>query len=256
MLLVWSALASATCLTTATVAQVEAQLTIAERAWTDLDGEAFDGALDEATLLLPCLAEVAPPAFAARVHRMFALRAWGTHDVERASWSMTAARTLDPDYVFPPDLLAPDHELAVAYAAIVPGPGPARRPPRPKGGALWFDGVGPEEPLDRATIAQVEADGHLVTRLLRPGEALPPYDPVPRTRNKLLAGSAVVLAAGAGLYAAAWTTHAPFYDPDAGHDVADLERLASRSQVLTGLSVGCAALAAAGVGVAFTFGGP
>jgi hypothetical protein len=256
MLLVWSSFASAACLTSSAVVDVDARLAAAESAWANLDGEAFDQALDEAVLLLPCLAEVAPPSFAARYHRMIALRAWGARDVERATWSLTAARTLEPTYVFPPELLAPDHELSIAYRAITPGPGATRTPARPRGGALWFDGVGREEPLDRATIAQIEAgDGSVQTRLLRPGDPLPAYDAVPRTRNAILFASGAVLTAGVGFYAAAWGTHAPFYDPGAENDVADLERLASRSQLLTGLSVGCAALAASGVGVAFAFGG-
>lgn len=243
MIALLTTVAHAACLKTASIAEIEVRLQQAETAWAALDGDAFTTALDDAALLLPCLTEVAPPAFAARYHRMIALRTWGTGDVERASWSMQAARTLDPAYAFPDELLAPNHDLRLAYATLPVGTGPTHHPARPRGGRLWFDGLGPDGPTDRATLVQVQArDGSLQTRLLRPGDALPPYDAVPRSRNALLAVSGALLAGAAGFYGAAWATHGAFYAPDARHDVADLERIAARSQVYTGLAVGAAAI--------------
>jgi hypothetical protein len=257
MLALLTQLAVAACLKPSSVTEIDARLDEAERAWAGLEPEAFSTAIDDAVLLLPCLAEVAPPTFAARYHRLLALRTWGTGDVERASWSMLAARTLDPTYAFPDEVLAPDHELRKAYETITPALGPTRRPARPRGGSMTFDGLGPDEPLDRTTIAQLtDANGQLQTRLLRPGDPLPPYIPVPRTRNAVLAGSSVFLATGLAFYGAAWATHDDFYAGTPDQRVRDLERIASRSQVFTGLAVTGIALGAAGVGAAFAFGSP
>jgi hypothetical protein len=246
----FTSIAAAACLKASSVPEVETRLGEAEVAWSALDATGFDRALDEAALLLPCLTEIAPPAFAARYHRTVALRAWGDGDVERASWSMLAARTLDPAYVFPDDLLAPDHELRVAFAGLAAEPGPTRHPPRPVGGRLYVDGDSAGRlPTDRSALAQLQDhDGALQTRMLRPGEPLPAYRAVPRVRNGVLVGSAVVAATGLGFYGAAWAANSRFWSPDT--DPTDLERVARTSRTWTGLSAGCVSAAAVSAVVA------
>jgi len=170
---------------------------------------------------------------------------------------MKAARVLDPSYAFPDDLLPPDHALRRAYESLDTAEGRTERPPQPRDESFAFDGTRtPRRPIDRATLVQlVDPTGKVEeTAWIAPSASLPPYEARPRTRNRLLVGSAALFAASAGLYGWAWTTHAPFADPSVS-DLAVLDALQTKSQALTAASGVALALGAGGVALAFTVGG-
>ncbi len=241
------------CLAASDVATLSARLEAAERAYVDLDSAGFDTAMDDAALLLPCLAELAPTPVAARYHRMEALRLYGAGEPVDAEASLRAARALEPAYVFSDELLPKDHELRRRYESLDGAPGDERRPAQPREGALAFDGlITPRHPLDRATIVQlVGQDGIEGTKVLRPGDPLPPFDARPRTRTRLVAASGALLAASAAFYGLAWTTHPEFWDPSLDVDRADLARYQSTSRTFAALSG--ASLGLGGIGLVASF---
>ncbi len=248
-------LAHAGCLTTSRTGELTERLSAAEAAYADLDPERFGRALDDATLLLPCLTDVPSPELAARVHRLTGLRLYAAGENELALASMQAARVLDPAYRFPDETLPADHALRVAYEALPTVDGDDFRPPQPIDGAFVFDGVEqPRRPLDRSTLFQlVEEQGSVqTTRMLEPGEPLPAYRAKPRLRNRLLVGSAIFVGASAGLYALAWSTHQEFYDPEGDPTMSELESLQAQSRTYATLSAVSFGVGITGTVLAFT----
>jgi len=253
-------LAQAGCLTTSRTSELVDKLGAAEAAYADLDADQFGRALDDATLLLPCLSDVPSPQLAARVHRLTGLRLYAAGENELALASMQAARVLDPTYRFPDETLPADHALRVAYEALPTDDGDAFRPPQPIDGLFVFDGIEqPRRPLDRSTLFQLVEEGGSVetTRMLEPGEPLPAYRAKPRARNRLLVGSAAFLGASAGLFALGWSTHEAFYDLENGLTTAEAESLQAQSRTYTTLSAVSFGVSATGAVLAFTVaGGP
>jgi hypothetical protein len=254
--LAFSASSNAACLSASAVAELEERLASAEKAYIDLDAAGFGRALDDARLLLPCLGDVASPAIAAHYHRLEGVRLYAAGQQDQALAAMRAARVLDPGYRFPDELLPPDHALRQAFEALDPSEGRTDRPPQPRDGELAFDGTRtPRRPLDRATLVQlVDPAGSVSqTAWLAPGAPLPAYRARPRTRDRLLLASSALLAASAGFYGWAWTTHAPFADPSVT-DLAELETLQAESRGLTAASGATLGLGLTGVAVAFALG--
>jgi hypothetical protein len=247
--------ASAACLTASRTDELVERLTVAETAYADLDADQFGRALDDATLLLPCLAEVPSPALAARVHRLTGLRHYAAGENELALASMSAARVLDPTYRFPDETLPADHALRVAYEALPAEEGDAVRPPQPIEGLFVFDGVEqPRRPVDRSTLFQLVEEGGTVetTRMLDPGEDLPAYRARPRARNRLLVGSAVFLGASAAFYGLGWVARNEFDDRSSDLTESDLESLQAQTQTYSALSAVSLGMSATGVVLAFT----
>ena len=250
----WAQLAHAACLTNSSGAELDERLLAAEAAYADLDPQAFGRALDDASLLLPCLSDVLSPAMSAQYHRLRGLRYYATGEQESALHALQAARTLEPGYVFPDELLPPDHALRRTFETLPTTESRTERPPQPAAADLVFDGVpGPRRPVERATLVQlVDPDGAVSqTAWVPPDAELPTYRARPRARNRLLAVSSTLLVASAGLYGAAWTTHAPFDDP-AVDDIAVLESIQARSRTLSALSGAALVLGASGGVIAFT----
>ncbi|MCB9683681.1 MAG: hypothetical protein H6735_01410 [Alphaproteobacteria bacterium] len=252
---VWSGVAVAGCLGRTASSTLADRLQDAEKAYADLDSEGFQRAMDDATLLLPCLGDLPSANDAARYHRLDAMMLYGAGNEDAAIESLVAARMLDPAFAFTDALLPADHELRRTYESLGDDPGDDRRPPQPRRGALAFDGVlSPRQPLDRATIVQWVDDGEVLgTRLLRPGDDLPAFDARPRDRNRLLVASGALLATSAAFYGLAWSTHGPFWDTSQDLRRADLARLQSESITFTAVSAGTGALGIGGLVLAFTW---
>ncbi len=85
---------------TPTSADVLAELDKAEQSYADLEVEQFFAALDEMQLMLTCLSDEVTPAFAARVHRLTAIRRFTDGDEAGATESLRAAKRLQPDFRF------------------------------------------------------------------------------------------------------------------------------------------------------------
>jgi hypothetical protein len=248
-------LAHAGCLTTSRTSDLLDELAAAETAYADLDPAAFGRALDDATLLLPCLSDVPTPEVAARVHRLTGLRLYAAGENELALASMQAARILDPTYRFPDETLPADHALRVAYEALPAEDGDAFRPPQPIDGSFMFDGIEqPRRPLDRSTLFQLVESGGTVetTRMLEPGEPLPEYRAKPRARNRLLVGSALFVGASAGLLGAAVATDNKFDDLSQEPTLEDLQSLQAQSQMYATLSAVSFGVGVTGGVLAFT----
>ncbi|MFZ5479316.1 MAG: hypothetical protein ACOZNI_21300 [Myxococcota bacterium] len=238
VLLALAASASAAdCLALTHAADLAARLDAAEAAYVATEEEAFERALQEAALFLPCTAEPIPPELAARYHRFEGLRLFAAGDTAAATAALRAARVLDPRYRFPDEILPPNHTLRRAYDGLELAEGATRRAIPPRGGAaLYFDGVKSlDRPEERASVLQIVGDdGQAVTtRYLYPGQPLPPYEKVPQARNRLLAGSAVAVVAASVTYGLAWRAHDRFYDEDAELSRGRLEGLQQETVVFT-----------------------
>jgi hypothetical protein len=246
--------AFAACLTSSDTNQLTERLADAEVAYAALDAEAFEQALDDAALLVPCLSDVPPREVAARMHRLDGLRLFAAGDNEGALASMQAARTLEPGYRFPDETLPADHALRVAYEALPTDEGDAVRPPQPIDGAFVFDGVAqPWRPLDRATLFQLVDGGAVATtRMLAPEEELPAYRARPRARNRLLVGSGILLGLSGVFYGLAWSANDQFWSADSGATISDYESLQAQSRTYTALSATSLGLGVGGIALAFT----
>lgn len=206
----------------------------AEAAYAALDEPAFLLEVDTLSVRVPCLAETLPPAWSARVHRVFAVRLFGEQP-ERSLASVAAARSADGALELP--WIRPPHPLAEAWAAP---PDPATvRLPRPKGdGALWIDGVPTRErPVARAAVVQWEEGAEVrSTTLLFPDDPVPAYAHVSPLRRGLAVGAGGATAAAIGAWAGAMAARSAFGAPD--HDLAELERLQTTANALTLGSLG------------------
>ncbi len=251
------AAASGACVRASSDAALAERLRAAEQAYVDLDPEGFARAIDEATLLLPCVADRVSTETAAQLHRMMALQAFARGDDAATEAALAAARALSPAYRFPDALLPPDHALRTAYEALDAAPGERWRPPQPTRGTLAFDGVGtPLRPLDRPTVAQwLDPDGRaLETAWVAPAGPLPAYPARHRARDRLLVGAAGLLGVAATTYGLAWSAHGPFNDP-ATADLATLERAQDLSIAYTAVAATCLTLSGGGVVFAFAWDG-
>ncbi|MDP6931498.1 MAG: hypothetical protein QGG40_01220 [Myxococcota bacterium] len=253
------------------VAEIEVRLQAAEQAYTDLDVEGFNLALDESVLMLPCLDQAVPPRFAARMHRDLALRFFVGRETEKASQALAASRAADPGSTFPEALVPTSHSIQTLWGTVVSS---YERVPEPEQGQLIFDGVpGVERPGTRPTIVQLQAeDGSIVvSAYLVPENPLPPYrvrlptelavaeptvaEPVAAGRRRVGPGALLWTGAAAGaassvvLYALASGSAATFEEYHAGWTTADLQaqRRQTNSLVAGAMGVGVLALGS-GVG--------
>ncbi len=127
----WMAVASAAdagaCAPWAKEALLEASDRI-EATWASGEGAAFGDAHRAFEAALSCVDAPFVPAEAVRIHRSQALVAFVKGDAEAAKRSMMAARTLDPSWALPVELVPPGHPLWKVYAAAEPPAEPALVP--------------------------------------------------------------------------------------------------------------------------------
>lgn len=242
-------------------------LEAAEAAYRDADADGFLGATREMETILPCISEQVPRSLVARVHRTFGMRAFVSRKPDRAGAAFRAANALQPDYVFPPEMVPPQHPMVTLYATSKQ-PGKVEAVPKPAEGNLVFDGRRSlERPLRRLTLLQKltpneDLEGSWV---LWPGDPMPSYTvasastetpepiapPPPAPSQKqakkgpnlpLLLGAGAALALAGGTYAFAGASRSQY---DKAH-VDHLDTLKGRTNALVLTSAG---LGVVGVGL-------
>lgn len=156
-------------------------MTEAEEAFSALDLEAFQLALDSAVFAVPCLTELVSPAEAAQFHRLQALRQFLANEENEALSSFQSARRADPAYEFPAELVPNGHAIRDLYAqaAALPEGQPA---PTPQIGTVYVDGLaqGPLSPQGPNLVQVLGEDGVRSSTYRLPGDA-PSYASVPAT---------------------------------------------------------------------------
>ena len=231
-------------------AALEAGLERAERALGELDEQ---GMQQEVVTLsaevLPCLGQPLVEPVAARFHRLMAIHLFSLGQEEGALQTITAAKALDPAYVWNDAMLPASHPLRVAWdAADAPK---THKVPEPREGFLVFDGIsGRARPKGVPTISQrLDASGSPTwTTYLGPREPLPAYREIPRRRNALLGCAIGGGAVGLGTWVASNVSKGDLKrsarDQSVSADVLDGKR--SRSNVLQatswvgfGIGIGC-----------------
>ncbi len=202
----------------------------ATHAFSKLEIDAFNAAADRATTIIVCLDEPISMPSAAEYHRVKGIQLFLARNSPAAQKSFAAARTVEPDYVFPTDLVPAENPIRNDYEALDPGEGPIDDVPPPKQGSIRLNG---SRALQRArplpVIFQLLDERGAVTQtvVVEAGEPLPSYEtaggggaePVgasPSVRRRpstpLLVGAVAGLAVAGGLYGGALATKASFYN--------------------------------------------
>jgi len=236
---------------------IDEQITLAETAYADIEVEAFRDRMNELNgLLLPCIGDLLPGPAAARTHRLLSLQQLELGNDEAAAASWSAVPRLDPDLPLPEAWLPADHPLR----SVAPDTGRTRRAPEPRSGHLAFDGVtSRDRPKDAPTIAQrFDAAGVAVsTAYLAADDPLPPYEAIPRTRNRLMLGAAGAGVAGLATLTASWLQYRSLLANAADPTVpaADLDRQRATSNATYGIGAGLVGIGV-GLGVGAVVVGP
>jgi hypothetical protein len=240
-------------------ADVRATLDEAYASLEGLDITAFKASTDVLDAAIPCLADPLAPKLIAEIHRTKGIRAFG----EAAGRMWAAARTIDPGYRFPYNLIPDGNPIREAYLAVDVAERTVETLEAPSTGDLRFDGYSTvDRPASFPTFAQyVRADGGVAfSRYLQPSDPVPDYptgpvavpDPVPvvpmptpqpvpapqpvaqtprrSARAPLWLGAGIAAVASGITYGIAGTTKQDFLDPTTPD--ADLDGLRSRANTL------------------------
>lgn len=221
--LVLPELALATCPTPTDNQSVVESLETATAAFAEFEVEAFDRAADAATAAVECLDEPISRPSAAEYHRIRGLQLFLSRNSPEAQKSFAAARSIEPEYSFPTDLVPEGNPIRGDYEAIDPDVGPFAPASDPKNGSLRLNG---SRSLNRAVplpviFQRLDGRGAVVeTVLVLGGDPLPAYDSkgggdTPRPRAKgpskpLLVGALAGIAVAGGLYGGALATKSSF----------------------------------------------
>lgn len=259
---------AAECAVPSTNQHLLAALEEASSSFARLKIDAFKTATETAVGLVECLGEPISRPTAAEYHRVIGLERFLDTDVEGARRSFAAARSLEPDYAFPADLVPEGNPILEAYGAVDPQAGPFEELAAPAHGSLRLNGSRTNR---RATslplVFQLLDDrGGLRTTHLVAGDAsLPEYEtaaepdhttetPPPEPENRpagkarkgprvaLLVGAGVAAVAAGGVYGAALGAKGGFENTD---DISSLDRRKGLANglVVTSGGLGVAALA-------------
>ncbi len=265
--------AHAVCEPAATNLQLQAALSDAEVAFSQMDLAGFEHASDAASEDLGCLGEPLTLPDAAAVHRVEALASFVDGDRSRTVLGLQAVRELQPGYRLPPSIAPENHPLRADWErAQELASGASRDLSRPAEGWLLIDGVRTTAlPLDRPSIYQhLDDQGYVLSsRYLDPGDEVPAYEiwvapppvevlvsgttplppPVkpPVSRALLRAGLGAAVAAS-GMWFLSTRTAKRFWDP--ATDAGELEGLRLQTNALSVGSVGVGGVALGLTGVA------
>jgi hypothetical protein len=233
----------------------------AEDAFAELDIDTFIARSDAVRAALPCLESVPAPELVARVHRTEGLRLFGERNVD-AVRAFAAARSLDPDYVFPAELVPLGSPIRSDFSAMDLSTGEPAELPEPVAGELYVDGretrlrprawpalvqlvpADDERPLWSTYLphgqpppAYEVAQPLPVPEPVLPQPAPDPLPPPPRRSPRiplLVATGASALVTGV-TYGAAWSTHAVWADPETQDE--RLQALRAQTNTLGGISL-------------------
>lgn len=254
--------ARAECIEPASSVRLVLSLEDAEAAFSTLDLDGFQQAMDESAVLVPCLDVVVPRPTAARYHRLQGLRAWLVRDDDRASRAFLSARRVEPAYRFGTDLVPEGHPTRTAYMSLPMDDAILEDLAPTPSGAFLVDGRREDrKPSNLPTMVQLIDDAGKVrwTRYTWPGDPLPPFPPDMMAeaqghpwRVPLIVTSATSAVAAGTLYALASRSFNKWNDPNTPEDEGD--RYRAQTNGLFAGSVGTGALAiGAGIGAAWTF---
>ncbi|MCB9760216.1 MAG: hypothetical protein H6739_10310 [Alphaproteobacteria bacterium] len=232
----------------------------AEAAFGRLQLDAFNAATTQAAEILPCLSEPLPRPLAATFHRTRGLRLFVERDIEGARLSFAAARSIEPAYRFPTDLVPEGNPVLQEYGAVDVEAGTWLPLPEPEG-RVTFDGRDElSRPVDWPTIMQIfDIAGQVQqTVYLQPGDPTPEYnirvitlrDRIPPLLEpnippnpRLLAGAGGAALVAGGLYTAAVLSRRAFDDDGTDTDLIDPLRARTNGLVVATWVGGTAAVA-------------
>ena len=265
--------AHAVCDPTATTLQLQAALSDAEVAFSQMDLSAFEQASRTAEQDLLCLGEPLTLPDAAAVHRVEALSSFVGGNRSSTVLALQAVSVLQPGYRLPMSIAPENHPLRADWErAQELASGASRDLSRPAEGWLLIDGVRTTAlPLDRPSIYQhLDDQGYVLTsRYLAPGDEVPAYEvwtapppaevqvsgttplpppPKPPVSRALLRAGAGAAVAASGMWFLSTRTAKRFWDP--ATDVGELEGLRLQTNALSVVSVGAGGLALGLTGVA------
>ncbi|MCA9489474.1 MAG: hypothetical protein KC621_06110 [Myxococcales bacterium] len=256
MMIWWIASAWAECTFRADLSEVSTALEAAETAYVSLDVALFEKATTEVDFVVPCLDAPLDVATAARLHRLRGLGRFAEGDSEGAVIELTAARALEPAFVFPVEMLPEGFELRLIYEGLPAAPSDqVARLPRPRGGRLVLDGSeGRDRAEDRSVIFQrIEDDAVVQTTVLAPTDPIPWYPGISKRRTVLAVSSLATAAVATGFYAAALQSNSHLTDATSEED---LVRRAGVTNVLGGIGLGLYGVAGVGGVAAVVVGRP
>ena len=167
--------AAAGCEERSDVASLTETLDRIDAAYATADSVAFSEAMKALGPQLDCSSEILPRSLIARIHRAQGLVAFTAQDSMRLSQAFAAAKSIDPDYLFPETFIPPSHPLARMYMETEPAPDTVPIAP-PREGFLLLDGEAVTvRPTQRAVVVQHILDRNQVafTRYLLPGDRIP-----------------------------------------------------------------------------------
>ncbi|NOY26685.1 MAG: hypothetical protein GXP62_12495, partial [Oligoflexia bacterium] len=192
-------------------------LTIAAQATQDFqarDAEAVASSVAQIRRDLLCASTVLDPAQVAAVHRAYALQSFLTGKSDQTRIAYFAARTADPDYQLPADLVPAGHALRKAFDEAGNAPAPSLQPLAQRANQrMWVDGrQAQQRPTDRPVLLQADLTSGVIVGsvYLLPGDDLPGWA-VPNGAN----GQAVASVAAPVAKPAAEPVVAPAALPDA-----------------------------------------
>ncbi|MEZ4316384.1 MAG: hypothetical protein R3F61_02720 [Myxococcota bacterium] len=253
---------SGACATPSQNTDVRSSIDAAASAFGDLDLATFQSTHAETRAKLACLNEPISRSTAAEFHRMEGLSLFMDRNKPEAVKSFAAARAIEPNYVFPSDLVPEGNPVIAAYTELDPDAGAKEMLPRPKVGSVKVDGSGSlERNSTLPAIVQLFDGTGAVTQtvLLKAGEPVPSYDvpdsaapeKPPKAKGGgpnvplLIAGGASLAVAG-GLYGGGAVTRGAWKNATS---VADADRSRGTTNALV---VASGVAGAVGVGLGTT----
>ncbi len=204
----------ADCLVEVTTSDVYGHIERAQAAFTNLELDAFKRASDQAVDGMPCLDEPVQRHLSAEVHRLVGLQGAVDRDATRTTQAFAAARSLEPEYRFPVEMVPEGSPVLDDYVAIDVSNGTYDELLKPASGHLQIDGrPGRLRPNAWPAVVQYfDAGGDVVwTKYVWPKSSLPSYplpdlelrvDPPPPLPDRppieiaAAAGGAAILATG------------------------------------------------------------
>ena len=160
------------------VAQIIASLETAEAAFSELDVDGLKPATDRAAKDVPCVREVLSRSLAARYHRFVGLRAFVDREQAKAVSAFAAARTIEPDYVFPESFIPSGNPVMNSYQALDITVDEWAAFKEPTEGTIQLDGRLASQRSTRFPhlFQYLDASGAVTTtRYIFPEERLPSY---------------------------------------------------------------------------------
>ena len=243
------------CETTVESTVIDEATTEALAALADLEEDRFASLADQLPAQVACAHEVLPPPTAASVHRVIGLRAALAGEDDKAEASFSAAKALDPSFVFSEDLVHPDHPIAQSYRDLAGERTSFSAMRAPRIGDFYVDGTASDKrPKETAAVVQLlDPKGAILgAGYLLPTDQIFDYQTGKKKRRglsiALFAGSAAAGIAAGVLFGDASRQLKTYNDPATPYEETDAIRAEINTKVI-------ASGVLAGVGTGLVIGG-